>query len=490
MNRVLLLVASLIVLACSAQAQIPDLPVDQLWSLNLGSPVTLGPIWADQGATHLLAGGGNRLREVVNGRIIITSQPLGGRITALDRGEVDQAEGVEVLVAVKGDTLSELLVLDGQSFAIISRLTLGNNPNTETTGLAWIAASATLAVIRSTYAYQNNDVIHLQETTRSARMTRINLQGEQFGEAIECGFGSIKRWRDEENNTAGFVIFGTRQVNSMAEGYRFEYKTFLLTTLNSAGRIQYATDIWSGGGDIADGSAKLGGTAIAPLQEGGFATFEAFMTTGFPPAMSHLYAHKTENLEQIALHTDLDVVPHSLAYLPPEESAEGLPFLLCAFEHGEIRLFDLGSFRFNPQEYSWEPSSNMLLTGDFDEDGRIEIFGLTGSLLTCARLRPLSAFEPDFILHPSSLILSSFPNPFNASTTITFSVGAYCNTPLQLAIYDLQGRMVADLVTGRNAYPPGEHRIVWDGSRLTNGQYILRLNGTTESLSRPVTIIK
>ncbi len=48
---------------------------------------------------------------------------------------------------------------------------------------------------------------------------------------------------------------------------------------------------------------------------------------------------------------------------------------------------------------------------------------------------------------PSAFEISVHPNPFNSAVTITIDapVGAYCNTPLQIEIFDLNGRRVAEL---------------------------------------------
>ncbi len=99
--------------------------------------------------------------------------------------------------------------------------------------------------------------------------------------------------------------------------------------------------------------------------------------------------------------------------------------------------------------------------------------------------------NPDFIVHilihwpvavedaeliPSSTqLISTYPNPFNNSTTISFAVGAHRDAPLRLGIYGLDGRLVVDLLTGRNAYPPGFHNIVWSADGFPAGSYFVRL---------------
>jgi hypothetical protein len=66
-------------------------------------------------------------------------------------------------------------------------------------------------------------------------------------------------------------------------------------------------------------------------------------------------------------------------------------------------------------------------------------------------------------LHPA------VPNPFNPHTTIAFDVpGEAASAHLvRLAIYDVTGRLVRQLVDG--AVEPGSHAVVWDGRTLRGG---------------------
>ncbi len=69
-----------------------------------------------------------------------------------------------------------------------------------------------------------------------------------------------------------------------------------------------------------------------------------------------------------------------------------------------------------------------------------------------------------------------YPNPFNPSTTIAFSLAAPAD--VRLGIYDLQGREIARLVDGRQQ--AGGHSVAWngratDGRRVASGTYLARL---------------
>jgi len=53
-----------------------------------------------------------------------------------------------------------------------------------------------------------------------------------------------------------------------------------------------------------------------------------------------------------------------------------------------------------------------------------------------------------------------YPNPFNPSTTISFSVSED-NSPVKITIYNIKGQKVRCLV--QENFPCGEYKIIWDG---------------------------
>ncbi|RPH94267.1 T9SS C-terminal target domain-containing protein [candidate division KSB1 bacterium] len=94
--------------------------------------------------------------------------------------------------------------------------------------------------------------------------------------------------------------------------------------------------------------------------------------------------------------------------------------------------------------------------------------------------------ESDLILHPSSLILSSFPNPFNARTRISFSLPSAGHVKLEF--FDITGRSVRTLCD--RAFASGEHSLSLDGSALTTGIYFVRLTAPSASRTRKIVLIK
>jgi Tol biopolymer transport system component len=86
---------------------------------------------------------------------------------------------------------------------------------------------------------------------------------------------------------------------------------------------------------------------------------------------------------------------------------------------------------------------------------------------------------------------SNYPNPFNPSTTISFTLPA--SGPVSLSISDITGRKVRDLVSG--PLSAGSHSVVWDGrdasgKAVSSGVYISRLTRGGNAVSRRMVLMK
>lgn len=87
--------------------------------------------------------------------------------------------------------------------------------------------------------------------------------------------------------------------------------------------------------------------------------------------------------------------------------------------------------------------------------------------------------EPDANL-PTLSNYEISPNPFNPTTTISFTLSEAAN--VELSIYNLMGREVALVANG--SYDAGTHRVAFDGRALPTGIYFSRLT------AGPVTELK
>ena len=88
-------------------------------------------------------------------------------------------------------------------------------------------------------------------------------------------------------------------------------------------------------------------------------------------------------------------------------------------------------------------------------------------------------------------LAQNYPNPFNATTKIDYNLTS--ESQVQLEVYDLVGRKVADLATG--VQPAGHHQIIWDGldsqgNVVASGVYFYRLTAGEQSLTKRMMLLK
>jgi len=103
----------------------------------------------------------------------------------------------------------------------------------------------------------------------------------------------------------------------------------------------------------------------------------------------------------------------------------------------------------------------------------------------------MTAISEETLEYPSNVYLSNYPNPFNASTTISFSL--WDAGDVRLAIYDIAGRLVSVLVEGE--MESGNHSVVWSGEdrageTLSSGIYFYSLESRTEKTANRMLFLK
>jgi len=85
----------------------------------------------------------------------------------------------------------------------------------------------------------------------------------------------------------------------------------------------------------------------------------------------------------------------------------------------------------------------------------------------------------------TSLGLSNYPNPFNPTTTISFSLGE--KSDYKLTIYNVTGQVVRTFEGNADA---GEQAVVWDASSNSSGVYFYKLEAGDHSATKKMVLLK
>jgi hypothetical protein len=80
----------------------------------------------------------------------------------------------------------------------------------------------------------------------------------------------------------------------------------------------------------------------------------------------------------------------------------------------------------------------------------------------------------------------NYPNPFNPTTTISYSIASVF--PVRLTVYDVTGRQVAVLVDGKQS--PGVYKVNFDGRQMASGIYFYKLEAGSRVFKQKMVMIK
>jgi hypothetical protein len=80
----------------------------------------------------------------------------------------------------------------------------------------------------------------------------------------------------------------------------------------------------------------------------------------------------------------------------------------------------------------------------------------------------------------------NYPNPFNASTNISFRLNR--DSDIVLEVFNILGEKVATLADGR--FSKGDHTVSWDGSAFSSGVYLYRLSNRVSTQTMRMVLLK
>lgn len=123
---------------------------------------------------------------------------------------------------------------------------------------------------------------------------------------------------------------------------------------------------------------------------------------------------------------------------------------------------------------------------DFSDE-EAQLFSISGFSAGVVSVETTLDADDDQFTLPSVLSLKqNFPNPFNPSTTISFSLPSYSDVSLK--IYNILGQEIETLVEGQLS--AGQYEYVWSSSTAASGIYFYRLRYEDQLLTKKMTLLK
>ncbi len=153
-----------------------------------------------------------------------------------------------------------------------------------------------------------------------------------------------------------------------------------------------------------------------------------------------------------------------------------------------------GELQFQPTfGYGIGGRANSGASGDFDGNGTADVaasvvFQYNPQIAVLYNRRiPTGINDDEFIPLPVKSVLSqNFPNPFNAQTTIKYSLPIASHVTID--IFDILGRKISTLAQGRQL--AGSHAVIWDASGTASGIYFYRIDANGYKETRQMVLLK
>jgi hypothetical protein len=174
---------------------------------------------------------------------------------------------------------------------------------------------------------------------------------------------------------------------------------------------------------------------------------------------------------------------------------QGVPVsgaIVIAMQDGEVNAV---TATYPDGYYSFDaiaPGDYTLMTiGPSESEGSIEVSAVYEDVYDADIVLSPTSVDDNDALPAATALNQNFPNPFNATTNISFYLAN--DGHAELAIYDLLGRKVTDLVSEN--LTAGSHTFIWNGQdnkggQVSSGMYLYVLKTVDHTFSNRMVLLK
>jgi len=174
----------------------------------------------------------------------------------------------------------------------------------------------------------------------------------------------------------------------------------------------------------------------------------------------------------------------------------GRPELTGAYIYGDFGSGNIWLLRYQNNQIVADSlllATNLSIASfGVDQQNELYIVDLAGRIYQFSEEFPTSASnEPDLRQTRSATLTQNFPNPFNPTTSITFTIRR--TTDISLTVYDILGRKIRTLLN--ETRPGGTYSVVWDGKnavgrQVASGHYFYRIEAGEFNSTRTMLLLK
>ena len=157
-------------------------------------------------------------------------------------------------------------------------------------------------------------------------------------------------------------------------------------------------------------------------------------------------------------------------------NVRGLMFSMTGAKLNVNDIASLIAFDFSPVE-NFTGSSNVDFTN-------VILAGENGTKLETVAVS--MSLDTNDLLPTKTALNTSYPNPFNPSTTINYDLSS--ESLVNIAVYDALGWLVTELVN--DVQPGGTNSITWNAADQASGAYFVRMTAGSYTSTQKLMLVK
>lgn len=485
-SRMLAVVFILCANATPARPQPGEFPAQLSWQVQVPAAFNdpnrfrtpkLGPVWQENGEERVIVIRDSALYLYSEGRLVWNSGRLPGYVYAVSRVDFGLGDGPELVCMYRylpDEPFSEpetaLLSFRGENFE-------GEHHDLQFAQWRWSSESVV------------NFITHFPDASPDSNHTIWSVNGSSYssnGPNVSY-YSSVSHYKyggylwNEDGAQVLLVTAENIWTNRYQPGWDENYYTSYLYYLNQAGEQVagfYLGERWARNLDVrgietfcVESVTLDTGRAVVVV----YRDANDLGQIGIPNPQTHGWDSKRR-----FYHTP----EFSAVYRPHPDSSDSYLILVSGSEEwmGVVDLETLGEVYTLTR---FRRCSKGLSVGDFNSHQGAEMATLTDDTLYFYQLGDLSTRTaiPEL---PAKLSLASFPNPFNSSTTINYSLSSAGWTVMD--VVDVTGRRVERLSQGWQV--PGNYTLNWNPKGLAAGSYFIGITSPGGQIVRGVELVR